>query len=526
MYRQQFLYHFFILKYFHTSQLLASRAEINNNFKLQYILHEKSVELNLTQLNKETFIVNETIKIKFKSSPKKLYEYFVNDFYIPLSLYYNETTIGNLNLKFDLNNFLERKSHFFEYESKAEIISVNGKSSKIKKCFIEFKLSLTKLVSPEGSPEKLNVKTIQKHTRKTFSFNFILKTVKFNQRPDFGTWQISFHNSKADTPFTVKNVEVTEINSDLIDFNELKLSLFFSGNSNEVPGIINSEPCILSIIGPKGISLKAELDNENLLTGTNSEYTGIIFMKNLNGEHGAIANAWVYLDDFGLSYNSQVNKVTQPKPFFDENLAYKAVEEIEMWKSNQMEHFLIDLKRKESEHLANLSSEWLKKRLVEENKLAEKMEECVLLTNSLEEAHKKIENKSNQEQVEDKMEYTIKENSQKFEYEMNHILKLEELRFKELEISKNALEKENEKFKVIVRDLENRLSHLQEMPKEQFLIMFEDLKKTNEKLETVQKSKNFYKEQWAKNLREVHKVKANKLQKLEQLQLEPNTNMG
>lgn len=491
---------------------------MNNDFKLQYTLQERPVELNLIQLNEEVFTVNRTIKMKFISSKKKLYEYFLN-FYIPVSLYYNETTIGNFNLNFDLNNFWKENQNSLEYESKAEINSLKEETEI--KTFLEFKFSLKKT----HSQEREKVQTIKKHPRKTFSFNFILKTVKFNKLPDIGTWQISFHNSNADTPFTVKTIEVTQINFDSIDFTELKLSLFFSGVSHELPEIINSEPCTLSIIGPKGISLKAELDNENLLAGTNSENTGIIFMENLNGEHEAIANVYVFLEDFGLNYNSLVKKVTQPKPYLNENLAYKVVEEFEMWKTNQMDNFLIDLKRKESEHLANLSSEWLKKRLIEENKLGEKMEECIRLTNSLEEAQKKMDKKCNQEQERVEETTNYKDKLRKFEDEMNHKFKLEELRFKELEICKKVLEKKNDKFNVIIRDLENRISELQEMPKEQLLIMFEDLKKSNEKLEAIQKSKNFYKEQWAKALREIHKMKFNGIQKMG-LHLERNTNIG
>lgn len=402
--------------------------------------------------------------------------------------------------------------------------------------FIEFKFRLKNISCKLQSPEKLKLKKIEKLSRKTFSFNFILKTVKFNKRPDIGTWQISFHNSKADTPFTVINIQVTEINVDIIDFNELKLSLFFSAVSDELTEIINSEPCTISINGPKGVSLKAELDNENLLAGTNSKNPGIIFMENSTGENAAIANVYVYLEDFGFNYNSQVKKDSQPKPYLDENLAYKVVEELELWKTKQMETFLYDLKRKELEHLSNLSSEWLKKRLEVENKLAERIEECNLLTNSLEEAHKTIGNKISHENYLQQMkeqiehEYSIKatsfkENSRKFEDEMNHRFKLEELRFKELEISKNVLEKENVKFKVIIRDLENRIRELQEVPKEQFLVLFEDLKKSNEKLETAVKSKHFYKEQWAKVLREVHKIKSYRNQKFG-LQLERNTNIG
>jgi len=47
----------------------------------------------------------------------------------------------------------------------------------------------------------------------------------------------------------------------------------------------------------------------------------------------------------------------------------------------------------------------------------------------------------------------------------------------------------------------------------------------NERLENVQKSKLFYKEQWARLIREIHQIKSENLQQME-IQIRQNKTMG
>lgn len=58
----------------------------------------------------------------------------------------------------------------------------------------------------------------------------------------------------------------------------------------------------------------------------------------------AMAQIFVYLDDLGINFNSQFKRhskmLPQPKPYMDEALAYKIVEDL---KAKQMEHFLAGL---------------------------------------------------------------------------------------------------------------------------------------------------------------------------------------
>lgn len=123
-------------------------------------------------------------------------------------------------------------------------------------------------------------------------------------------------------------------------------------------------------------------------------------MENEIGEKVAMAQASAELTDLGANLNAQQRKFAeflQPKtyrqhqPHLDEELAYKIVEELEDWKSKQQEVFLVDLKRREINHLSRLTEEWTQRRTDLESALAHKLEQCSLLTSALEIANHNIQ---------------------------------------------------------------------------------------------------------------------------------------
>lgn len=115
-------------------------------------------------------------------------------------------------------------------------------------------------------------------------------------------------------------------------------------------------------------------------------------MENESVEKVAMVQASAELTDLGANLNAPQRKFDQfirPKisrlqPHLDEELAYKMVEELENWKAQQQEIFLVDLKRREINHLARLSAEWTQRRTDLESALTHKLEQCSLLTSALE----------------------------------------------------------------------------------------------------------------------------------------------
>lgn len=349
--------------------------------------------------------------------------------------------------------------------------------------------------------------------RHTYSLNLILASIKFTRRPDFGIWQISLHHPKAEIQHTIAKIEMTETNETLIEFNNFELTLYFTSYPDKILNLIDSESCSIIVNGPRSITARAEIDNNNILNKTNINNLGTILLDNLNGETIAIAKLFIKLNDHGINFNSQslaspkppssTSIATHAKPYYNENYAYKIVDELEKWKIKEKENFLNELKIKQNDILKEFSNEWNKEKLLEESRLAKKIKECAQLTIALEEAQKSIhENefkKINElEKIHQDKLKELNEKLQKIQDDIKH----KELYCKELEMSKSFLEKENLNLCERLNDYEIKLND--SFTKDQLKKFFEDLVVMHKRLEDEQKSKNFYKEKWAMLLREMH----------------------
>lgn len=186
---------------------------------------------------------------------------------------------------------------------------------------------------------------------RTFSYNLVLQTIKFTNHVENGIWQVSFYHPRADAPFTIVNLELQNIEDETVDFNDLELQLYFSAMPNEIVDIVTADNCLFNISGPRGTRGKAELNSQSLLIGNKERKSGIILLENQNGEKMAMANIFVYIDDLGINHNSQLKK-TAPleidapvaKAYVDEGLAYRFVEDLEKWKKEQQENYLVEVR--------------------------------------------------------------------------------------------------------------------------------------------------------------------------------------
>lgn len=115
-----------------------------------------------------------------------------------------------------------------------------------------------------------------------------------------------------------------------------------------------------------------------------------------------MANVYVCLDDIGTNFNCLQKKFAVPSRLsvgqsdrhhhyaVDEELAYKAVEELEQWKRQQQADFVAELKGREEKYLAQLSREWERQRIDYDEQLTEKLNRCQMLTTALEEAQRAL----------------------------------------------------------------------------------------------------------------------------------------
>ncbi|XP_043799759.1 centrosomal protein of 120 kDa isoform X2 [Apis laboriosa] len=245
-------------------------------------------------------------------------------------------------------------------------------------------------------------------------------------------------------------------------------------------------------------------------------------------EHNSIGNLDVLLnlEDHGPYYRIKrvIPNENLGPPIFDDTLAYKIVDELETWKERQMEIFKVELKRKEDRHLNLLSQEWQKHRENLETKLACSVEQCKMLANSLNNATedlrtrrlKSLEKESRLIKANEDLQWRyemklreLKESSQIVQEELMAKINILEKRKTALEVQEEQLSIENERLQSLVAKQSEELENYQKgsLTQDQTANLLQELKTLEEKLQNAQENKSFFKEQWAKAVREIHRIK-------------------
>ncbi|XP_062561644.1 centrosomal protein of 120 kDa [Armigeres subalbatus] len=392
-------------------------------------------------------------------------------------------------------------------------------------------------------PEKTDIESILhcedrdlRDVPRTFSYNLLLQSVKFTHRPPPGLWQMSLYHPRGDTPFTKVTMELDSIESETVEFPNLQLQLYFSALPDRVLPTITAECSKLSVNGPHGLFGFARLDNQSLVIGTKEKQAGVLILEDQAGESVGMATVFSFLDEVGINFNSRAPHIgpevvaVEPsaKGHLDDQISYKMLEELKQWMTQQREQFLIELKQKEVAYLTKLTTDWKRKQAKEREELSQRLEHASALTVALEETKKSIAQQirerveqdrtledhrtklalSHQQQLAD-----IREKATRLEEDLTHRTKLQKLRCQELEEKNDSLIRDNDILKLANERLEVQLSDL----KGELQEYANQRKALEQQYQELEKSKLFYKQQWAKMIRQVHKMKLEDEQKLGEL---------
>ncbi|XP_011868150.1 PREDICTED: centrosomal protein of 120 kDa-like isoform X2 [Vollenhovia emeryi] len=211
-------------------------------------------------------------------------------------------------------------------------------------------------------------------------------------------------------------------------------------------------------------------------------------------------------------------------PILDDSLAYKIVDELETWKERQKEMFKDVLKKKEDRHLNMLSEEWRMQKENLELKLAYSVEQCKTLANSLNSATedlrkrrlKSLENETRLIKANEDLQCRYKNKLQELQDTLHatrndlttKVAKLEEKKVA-LEAQVEILSYENENLKSSISKQMDELKIYQKgsLTQDQTASLLQEVKILEEKLDNAQKGKEFFREQWGKAVRELHRMK-------------------
>uniref|UniRef100_A0A8D0L2N0 Centrosomal protein of 120 kDa n=1 Tax=Sphenodon punctatus TaxID=8508 RepID=A0A8D0L2N0_SPHPU len=220
---------------------------------------------------------------------------------------------------------------------------------------------------------------------------------------------------------------------------------------------------------------------------------------------------------------------TQPEP--RETLEYKAALELEMWKEMQEDLFENQLKKKELVHMQTLAEEWRKRDREREALVKKKVAEYTTLEGQLQKTLTDLEKRERQlvtaeselqrmkRELETEHERNIQElqdSVRRIKEECTHQVELERSKIKQLEEDKLRLQQQvNKKAENRYKTLEKEFQQYKEqqsskpeirLQSEINLLTLEKVE-LERKLESATKSKLHYKQQWARALKELARLK-------------------
>ncbi|XP_046857009.1 centrosomal protein of 120 kDa-like isoform X1 [Xenia sp. Carnegie-2017] len=211
---------------------------------------------------------------------------------------------------------------------------------------------------------------------------------------------------------------------------------------------------------------------------------------------------------------------------------YQIALELEMWKQQQEELFTAQLKAKEMEKIKTLTEEWRKRDKEREILTKKKIEEYTQLEETLKKTivdiekrekqltaneNEMIKTREEQRREHERKMVELREASRRMKEDCEHQIELERARVQQINEQKQAIIQQLHDMEKRYQDKENEFLAFKEtqmskpevkMEAELSLLRVEKAE-LQRKLECGNKSKIHYKQQWAKALKELGKVKEN-----------------
>ncbi|XP_025919701.1 centrosomal protein of 120 kDa isoform X2 [Apteryx mantelli] len=218
----------------------------------------------------------------------------------------------------------------------------------------------------------------------------------------------------------------------------------------------------------------------------------------------------------------------QPEP--RETLEYKAALELEMWKEIQEDIFENQLKKKEMAHMQALAEEWKKRDKEREALVKKKVAEYAVLEEQLQKTLRDLDKRERQlfsaeselQRVKKELQAEYERNMQELQdsvrrakEECAHQVELERSKIRQLEEDKLRLQQQlyeaENKYKILEKEFQQYKEQQSWKPEirlqsEINLLTLEKVE-LERKLESATKSKLHYKQQWARALKELARLK-------------------
>ncbi|KAF7401559.1 hypothetical protein HZH68_007379 [Vespula germanica] len=370
-----------------------------------------------------------------------------------------------------------------------------------------------------------------------YCLDIILVAIKLSSGPATQNIEFRFHHPKAEIMSTVHS-KMSVLLGEKVVLRDIGCKLHFISTTDEIKQLLVSFPPKISIYGMgedvKTCIAQFSLDIKQLFHHDKWKYEYEMPLYNSEEIKVGELDIVVSLLDHGPYYRIKQNVSDQNfgPPIIDDSLAYKIVDELETWKERQKEIFRVELKKKEERHLNLLSEEWQRQKENLESKLACSVEQCKMLANNLNKATddlrtRRLKNlekearliKANEDlhwRYEAKIQ-ELKESLRIMQEESTSKIRIFEEKNASLEARIEPLSIENEKLRQMITKQAEELEVYQKgsLTQDQTATLLQELKTLEEKYNNAQHNKTFFKEEWGKAVREIHRMKREHQQTIE-----------
>ncbi|KAK0095735.1 hypothetical protein PV326_007550 [Microctonus aethiopoides] len=394
----------------------------------------------------------------------------------------------------------------------------------------------------EKHSEYIHTSNDREHTKTVeayhcYCLHITLNSMKLKSQMTIKNIEFRFHHPKAEIMSTLYP-KLPILSGEQLKLHDIGCKLHFISSAEKIRRLLLSFPPRVSVcdgdqsdkmclgqlildVGRVFDEIKLECQYEASLIDEHLREIGSIEIK-------------MHLEDQGPYYrsNKRLDDENLGPPILDDSLAYKIVNELETWKERQQELFRIELKRKEERHLNRLSEEWQIRRESLESKLNCSVEQCKLLVNSLNDATddlrarklQSLEKEARLMKANEDLKWSyerklqeLEDASQKMQQDFTSKISLLEEQKKNLETQNEVIKSENERLeKILLKQNEEIITYKKKAsPKNEIDNLLYEVKVLESKLNSAQKSKTFFKEQWGKAVREIHKMRLEHRQAIE-----------
>ncbi|KAI4457008.1 hypothetical protein MML48_8g00021629 [Holotrichia oblita] len=212
---------------------------------------------------------------------------------------------------------------------------------------------------------------------------------------------------------------------------------------------------------------------------------------------------WMCLQTIDFAEIPKINYLLEPH-ILDDFLTLKELNELETWKKEVKDKFIEELKVKEKEQLDDLMKSWTERKNSLENKLISNVNRCKILSKELQRNSSTLKvQKALQEKEQttalDKIHDEVRKNAIKYSLNGNYEL-LERI---------SDVERENANLKEMLVDLNEELNSMKKssLSNQQTATLLQEVRCLEEKYMEAQKVKGYFKEQYAKAVKEIHQLK-------------------